>query len=641
MNGFCHVCSLSLARLNDDYRLNPFCDGNDSNIMLAIMYIMLLLLLSSDNRGLIGICKRSSTLVHGYRLVHPSIPTSTRFIYREITSSVRFMAHDGLSNAISFPSASSSLSSSSSIKPIRKVAVIGAGIAGLSFIHSITNRKNGENAVGGDTSATTPDIFCYESRPFLDLNKGAGLQLNGGLSVLQRELHSSVFEAVWDAGLPCEGIRSINTEGKLLIQFNLLDIVRKAGGAVADALIRPNHRNNNDNSHDVLLWLSITRSALQEVLYNTLPKAVKGQVLFNKQLTAIEPCLSKENGTVIDSGLYCHFQDQTIEGPFDLIIGCDGARSLVRSYMDSGIVATTTNDVPSSSLYSGIRIRYAVQSQVAQSMKTTTKADPITLKQYFANGLYALHGRYGNGATAGSTSDVAYLIYLDPKYLGPFRRTVASVEEKQTVSTRSDENVDWEALQATTNASNRDLMFQQIQDAGLGRQLVETDLLRTIKEADQFFELGVYFHNPFSVHGWYKEVPSSNGAVVVLCGDAAHAFPPFLGQGANQAIQDAFCLATQILSHNNDIKSCEQNHVQDGSLPLSSYLQHYTSVRWPPTFGILLKSTLIGYLETGGPAGIYSTFRDLLFQVLVKFGIAEKVLLEAATPIYTGAPTER
>jgi len=30
---------------------------------------------------------------------------------------------------------------------------------------------------------------------------------------------------------------------------------------------------------------------------------------------------------------------------------------------------------------------------------------------------------------------------------------------------------------------------------------------------------------------------------MVLAGDSCHAMPPFLGQGANQSLQDAWCVA--------------------------------------------------------------------------------------------------
>merc|ERR1712039_525294 len=47
---------------------------------------------------------------------------------------------------------------------------------------------------------------------------------------------------------------------------------------------------------------------------------------------------------------------------------------------------------------------------------------------------------------------------------------------------------------------------------------------------------GVYQHAPLA--SW-----SALGGRVCLLGDACHATAPFLGQGANMAIQDAVCLA--------------------------------------------------------------------------------------------------
>ena len=64
----------------------------------------------------------------------------------------------------------------------------------------------------------------------------------------------------------------------------------------------------------------------------------------------------------------------------------------------------------------------------------------------------------------------------------------------------------------------------------------------------------------------------SKGGRAVLLGDAAHAMAPFLGQGANQAIQDGYCLASCLAGA----------RAGDLSFKLLGPLQRYTLLRRAP-----------------------------------------------------------
>lgn len=484
--------------------------------------------------------------------------------------------------------------------------MIGAGIAGLSTAHALgptpSSSQSGINTV-------LPTVECFDGRPALDTNLGAGIQLNGGLAVLGK-INPAVMRAVMAAGMPAKQVRSrakpwSDTKTfETLLELDLLKTVRAAGGGAAEELVQQDGQ---------LLWYSIMRGALQETLYETLPEETRRRVQFGKTLTDIV--------TNADcNGLTLKFSDGTESGPFDVVIGCDGVKSAVKEYIEVGKISrdAAQREGAAAALYSGVRIRYAVKD----GDPSEPQAPSATLSQYFGNGAYALDGTYGAGAGV-PNAKASFIVYLDDEYYGPFKKSKEPNNAKKSDGPIVGENADWtqDVLMAAGRAKEN--MLEQIRESGIPG----ADLAPTIMNADRFFDFGVYFHNPFSFTGWSKEIANSDGSLAVLCGDAAHAFPPFLGQGSNQAIQDAYCLAKKVHQYNAQVER------GDNDVPeLKELFKEYEKTRWPATFEITLKSAFLGYLETGGPGGVYAKFRDVFFKTMGVIGVAEKVLISAATP---------
>jgi salicylate hydroxylase len=386
----------------------------------------------------------------------------------------------------------------------------------------------------------------------------------------------------------------------------LAKTIRAAGGGAADELILEDGQ---------LLWYSIMRGTLQQTLFETLPEETRDCVQFGKTLTDI---VTAADG----SGVTLKFADGTTSGPFDLVIGCDGVKSAVKEYIEEGSISqdAAKREGAAAALYSGVRIRYAVKDGDASE----PQAKSAILSQYFGNGAYALDGTYGAGAGK-PNAKASFIVYLDDKYFGPFKKTKEAANGSSSNKNEPvvGENADWTQDVLMAADRTRDKMLEQLKVSGIP----DTDLVPTISNADRFFDFGVYFHNPFTFAGWSKEIYNSNGSLAVLCGDAAHAFPPFLGQGSNQAIQDAYCLSKKVRQYNAQIQRGDED------IPaLKELFKEYETTRWPATFEITLKSAFLGYLETGGEEGVYAKFRDVFFKTMGVVGVAQQVLISAATP---------
>lgn len=139
-------------------------------------------------------------------------------------------------------------------RPIRRVAVVGAGIAGLSLAHALKNSPQ----LRKDADTQDLHVSIFDSRESLDYSAGSGVQLNGGVAVLGK-INLDLQQAVIDAAVPISTLKGRNKSWKdgsqedTLWNLSVESLFRKAGGEAEQEII----------VDGTVMWFAVMRGALQ------------------------------------------------------------------------------------------------------------------------------------------------------------------------------------------------------------------------------------------------------------------------------------------------------------------------------------------------------------------------------------------
>uniref|UniRef100_A0A7S1ET01 FAD-binding domain-containing protein n=1 Tax=Timspurckia oligopyrenoides TaxID=708627 RepID=A0A7S1ET01_9RHOD len=450
--------------------------------------------------------------------------------------SCRLNSGSGLSSKSLICAVSRSSSDSVRSRKPENVAIVGSGIGGLSAALALLKTQN----TGVDK------ITIFESRKGLDTDLGGALNINGGASVLinKYDLPIETISRPFSKVVARNADGSING-GRTLFELDLDKAVNN--NPRAQETLR-NHKNGN------LLMLSVMRDTLQKMLYDEVMATEKVEIV-RRRVSWLELVKNSKARVILDAA-------DVFESEFDLIIGADGVKSVVRAFLAGNGSQERAN-------YSGIRVQFAVNSK-RYNENTLTNG---VVSQWFGNGGFALH--YGAG------KDNELIAF-------PFRST-----------RKSRENSEYDS------ASIQDDCRHRMETCGMPLEIVNA-----LDRCDRFIDTSTYYH---------KILPSSSNGVCILLGDSFHAMPPFLGQGANQSIQDAHVLAKCI----SEIGVNYSNQ--------QSALLAYERIRKGPTAKIITTSRLAGWMETQ-PAPLGTFIRNSLFQALSSADLTARIFLNSSIP---------
>ena len=487
-------------------------------------------------------------------------------------------------------SARVSETASSNAPPPLRVAVVGAGPCGLTT--ALALRHHGFD-----------HVKVYDKFPEIKPALGAAFNLNGGAAVLDK---LGVLDAFRENNNPMRVVRTRRVGGDALGRFELMNIpipaLIRGDAAANESLVS---KTDGSELCGTVMRCDLLRALGEKVPASWLSLGPEFEVVGTRVTPGDR--LDARTGETRASVSTLRFADGTESEPFDLIVGCDGIKSAVRAAMFG----------PYASRNSGIRIVFGCTGDGAVSEArpdARPEAEHGEIHQWFGDGCYALV--YTAGGSAGPKQHNVAVCIADDADLdenAEWQRSDGSVVAGGASGSSTRGSSDDDAHDRCDDDARRNARARSAALSALRRYAMPESVTNVAENCDRFFDVGVRYHDPLQT--WSDDL-----SALVLAGDACHAMPPFLGQGANQALQDAWVLAEQL-------GAMEENTAAEKK----AALRRYEAIRKPPTTAIMLSSRVIGFVETG--SGLVSVARDVAFGVLGKLGIAGKIFLKNAVPV--------
>ncbi len=470
--------------------------------------------------------------------------------------------------------------------PISRVAIVGSGPAGLSLAAALNT-----------LDSQVREVVIYEAREdVLQTSLGGGVQLTGGASILNK---LGLGDLLHQRAQPLKRVIARNTREDILLDLDVAGLIQqRASRELCSESGQP-------------LCYSIMRDNLQDLLYQgSLSKDESKSIIATsvKLMNGKEVVSVKED---IDGGsVTLEMKDGSREAGFDMVFGADGVRSAIAAYVDPAY-----KDLRDDAFFTGFRVTYCV-SGVDDDFSLRPNAEG-TFLQFFGDGCYVLTASYGGLEGVQHMAAVVYRDERDSTFGG---------------------NAAWKSEAGEGKRSLKEATINRVRTAGLFGRYPEIERLLEDCAPDSLIDLGVRgkslmtaIQNPLDVLQsalGVKGVWGSNSGRVVLTGDSAHAMPPFLGQGANQALQDAYLLANGI-ARINGRSTLPSDRLTD--IQLKSLVRDYQRKRYFHTLQLSVKAFVLGFIETlPGLPGSY--FRDSFFKVMASVGVVSLVFLDGAKP---------